>query len=285
MNLSDSKIKFINYIDKLISNKKLSHAYLIEIDNYESDLSYIYSFIKMILCNVKYNDLDSCNNNIINLIDSNNYPDLYVIKPDGQTIKKNQMMLLQKEYSNKSLLDNKRIYIIENADKLNSSSANTILKFLEEPEDDIIAILITSNRYQVLETILSRCQILSLKENYLLDGISDDFFDFFTCIFKPNDFFINYKSFVFDDKNIIVDYFNKINLIIVNYLDYKYNNVNIDKGLYDSYFNILEKYDDNYLVNIISIIEDASFNLSYNVNLKLWFDSFFASLILGGKYE
>lgn len=285
MNLSDSKIKFINYIDKLISNKKLSHAYLIEIDNYESDLSYIYSFIKMILCNVKYNDLDSCNNNIINLIDSNNYPDLYVIKPDGQTIKKNQMMLLQKEYSNKSLLDNKRIYIIENADKLNSSSANTILKFLEEPEDDIIAILITSNRYQVLETILSRCQILSLKENYLLDGISDDFFDFFTCIFKPKDFFINYKSFVFDDKNIIVDYFNKINLIIVNYLDYKYNNVNIDKGLYDSYFNILEKYDDNYLVNIISIIEDASFNLSYNVNLKLWFDSFFASLILGGKYE
>lgn len=285
MNLSDSKIKFINYIDKLISNKKLSHAYLIEIDNYESDLSYIYSFIKMILCNVKYNDLDSCNNNIINLIDSNNYPDLYVIKPDGQTIKKNQMMLLQKEYSNKSLLYNKRIYIIENADKLNSSSANTILKFLEEPEDDIIAILITSNRYQVLETILSRCQILSLKENYLLDGISDDFFDFFTCIFKPKDFFINYKSFVFDDKNIIVDYFNKINLIIVNYLDYKYNNVNIDKDLYDSYFNILEKYDDNYLVNIISIIEDASFNLSFNVNLKLWFDSFFASLILGGKYE
>ena len=49
------------------------------------------------------------------------------------------------------------------ADKLNMSSANTILKFLEEPEDDIVAILVANNRYAVIETILSRCQVLSLK--------------------------------------------------------------------------------------------------------------------------
>ena len=39
---------------------------------------------------------------------------------------------------------------------------NTILKFLEEPQAGIIAILITANRYQLLETIISRCQIISL---------------------------------------------------------------------------------------------------------------------------
>ena len=55
--------------------------------------------------------------------------------------------------------------IIKETEKLNASSANTILKFLEEPEDGIIAILLTDNRYHVLDTILSRCQILSLKEN------------------------------------------------------------------------------------------------------------------------
>ena len=38
-------------------------------------------------------------------------------------------------------------YIIKNAERLNPSSANTILKFLEEPEDNIIAILLTNNRY------------------------------------------------------------------------------------------------------------------------------------------
>ena len=61
------------------------------------------------------------------------------------------------------------LFIIYNAEKLNTSSANTILKFLEEPEENIIAVLTTDNRYQVLDTILSRCQNLvfapNLKEN------------------------------------------------------------------------------------------------------------------------
>ena len=41
-------------------------------------------------------------------------------------------MSLQKEYHNTSLLGNKRIYIIMHAECLNASSANTILKFIEE---------------------------------------------------------------------------------------------------------------------------------------------------------
>ena len=60
------------------------------------------------------------------------------------------------------MLDNKLIYIIDPAEKLNPASANTILKFLEEPPEGIVAILITENKYNVLETIVSRCQCLSL---------------------------------------------------------------------------------------------------------------------------
>ena len=42
------KKKFIDYIDKIIDNGRISHAYLFEVDNYEEDLTYIYSFIKML---------------------------------------------------------------------------------------------------------------------------------------------------------------------------------------------------------------------------------------------
>ncbi len=45
---------------------------------------------------------------------------------------------------------------------MNLSAANSILKFLEEPEEGIIAILITNNRYELLDTIRSRCQIITL---------------------------------------------------------------------------------------------------------------------------
>lgn len=48
---------------------------------------------------------------------------------------------------------------------MNKSAANSILKFLEEPEGNIVAILLTDNAYGVLETIRSRCQILRLKES------------------------------------------------------------------------------------------------------------------------
>ena len=281
-NESVVKRKFIDYVNKIIEKNKISHAYLLEINNYEEDLSYVYSFIKMILCNVKYEDLDTCRNNIINLIDSNNYPDLYVIKPDGSTIKKAQLLNLQKEYSNKSLLNNKRIYIIEECEKMNQSSANTILKFLEEPEDDVIAILIADNRYHVIETIISRCQIISLKDSFKINEYTDDFIDFFECILKPKDFYIKYNNFIkniIPEKNILIDYLNNVNSILIAYLNYK-NNVN-DKFSIDL-VNLLKKYDDNYLINIISIIEDEILKLNFNVNYKLWLDAFFAKLIIGG---
>ena len=276
------KRKFIDYANKIIKKNKISHAYLFEINNYEQDLFYVYSFIKMILCNVKFEELDSCDNNIINLINSNNYPDLYVIKPEGSTIKKNQLLNLQKEYSNKSLLNNKRIYIIEECEKMNQSSANTILKFLEEPEEDVIAILLADNRYHVIETIISRCQIISLKDSFKLNEYTDEFIDFFECVLKPKEFYINYNNFiknVIPEKSILTEFLNNINNILINYLNFK-NNVN--DNFSEDLLNLLSKYDDNYLIKIISIIEDEILKLNFNVNYKLWLDAFFAKLIIGG---
>ena len=48
---------------------------------------------------------------------------------------------------------------------MNSAAANSILKFLEEPQDNIIAILLTTNIDKVMPTIKSRCQIISLFNN------------------------------------------------------------------------------------------------------------------------
>ena len=43
--------------------------------------------------------------------------------------------------------------------------------------------------------------------------------------------------------------------------------------------------DDNYLINIISVIEDEIQKLNFNVNYKLWLDSMFAKLIGGGSND
>src|SRR5699024_12775897 len=52
---------------------------------------------------------------------------------------------------------------IVNAELMTTQSANRILKYLEEPDQDTTAILLTDNGYGLLNTIKSRCQIIDLK--------------------------------------------------------------------------------------------------------------------------
>ena len=244
------------------------------------DIKYIFDFIKMILLNCKYEDLNNNKNDIINQIDTNNYPDIRIISTDTSIIKKSQLLELQEEYINKSLLDNKRIYIIMESEKLNDSAANTMLKFLEEPEDDIIAFLITNNRYHVINTLLSRCQILSIKENCFNLNYDDNFIELLNSIVYPNSFYINYKEYssnIFIDKETTKRLFIKVENIILGYLESKYINVKYD----DTIVNLLNKKDDSKLLMIISIIEDELPKLEYNVNFKLWLDSLFSRFIGG----
>lgn len=151
-----------------IKNNRSSHAYLFETNSCSYATKYILDFVKYLVCpTILSNHEKDCS--ICRTIDEGNYTELKIINPDGQWIKKEQLQELQQEFSTKAIIGNKKIYIINGADKLNSSSANSILKFLEEPEENIIAILVVENMYNVMETILSRCQIISLQKDVLTD--------------------------------------------------------------------------------------------------------------------
>lgn len=163
-----------NIIYRLILNSikknKCWHAYLIDSNGYSKSMDFAISIAKAFLCPFNYtNDLNCNGCNQCKIIDDNNFVELKIIKPDGEWIRKEQLDNLQSLFSKKAIVGNKKIYIIDGVEKLNNNSANSILKFLEEPEEDIIAILITENIDKVVSTIVSRCQILCLKScnNYL----------------------------------------------------------------------------------------------------------------------
>ncbi len=147
-----------------INRNKISHAYLIESNGYTKSMEFALSLAKSLVCPNNITFPHKCKKcQICDKIDHGNFTELKIIEPDGLWIKKEQLEELQEEFSKKPIESKYRIYIIKDVEKLNKSSANSILKFLEEPEDGIIAILITNNVYQVLNTIKSRCQIISLK--------------------------------------------------------------------------------------------------------------------------
>lgn len=274
-NLSVNKKNFFNIVDRIFENSKLSHAYMIEVGDYDLDYKYILHFVKMIFLDCKFDEVINKNTNVSSLIDGGNYPDLFVIEPDGQWIKKSQLLKLQDDFSNKSILGSKRVYIIKECDKLNVYAANTMLKFLEEPEDDIIAILLTTNRYNVIETILSRCQVLNIKDDFNMDSISGETFELFNFILKKEELFIRYNYIynnILKDKVCAKNILSEIQYLLIYYINNKKE---------CSSEQILNYYDVEKFVNYVSIIEDELSKLEFNVNYKLWLDGLFSRLIGG----
>jgi len=57
----------------------------------------------------------------------------------------------------------RRIVLIEPADSLNQAASNALLKILEEPPENTLFILVTSQTQKLIATIRSRCQLLDLR--------------------------------------------------------------------------------------------------------------------------
>ncbi|MFC6170178.1 DNA polymerase III subunit delta' [Loigolactobacillus jiayinensis] len=91
---------------------------------------------------------------------SGNHPDVVKVAPEGQSLKIEQIRFLKQELTKSGMETNQRVFIIQDADKMTVSAANGLLKFLEEPAPQTYLILTTTNKNQILPTIISRLQII-----------------------------------------------------------------------------------------------------------------------------
>lgn len=114
-------------------------------------------FAKMILCKSSQSDkpCEICKS-CIEFYNENN-PDFIEIKPDGNSIKIDQIREIQNKIIEKPIISDKKVYIIDDSDKMTKEAQNCLLKTLEEPPEFIVIILITSNENLMLNTIKSRC--------------------------------------------------------------------------------------------------------------------------------
>ena len=292
--LNEQKLLTKILLDSL-NNDKLVQAYLLTCNDLEYLEKYAIAFSKKILS--KDNDKKICKQ-----IDDNNYPDLTILYPDGKNIKKEQLSELQKEFQNKPIISNKKIYIITECEKMNAASANSILKFLEEPSDDIIAILLTTNQNMVIPTILSRCQILNLNniatnkdvyeifnERFTELEREDTFDTYFSKLLEfttdidsmKKKFFIKYKEYV--------DYFSNkedIKIVVDFMLFFYYDILNLkferDPIYFLKYIDFLEKVEKNNSKESINykleVLERTKLRLTSNSNIKMVLDKLIIEL-------
>jgi len=93
-------------------------------------------------------------------IANGSHPDIITVVPDGQSIKVDQVRYLKAEFSKSAVEGNRKIFIIEDAEKMTASAANSLLKFIEEPSGNVTAFLLTTNKQLILPTIISRTQVI-----------------------------------------------------------------------------------------------------------------------------
>ena len=86
--------------------------------------------------------------------------DVAMIRPYLQIIRVKPIRELEREANFRPFEGAARVFIIEDADYLNESSSNALLKVLEEPPRTSYLILTTTNPSALLATIRSRCQVI-----------------------------------------------------------------------------------------------------------------------------
>ena len=142
---------------------RLAHAYLFEGPAGSGKKEVTNFFVKLLLCETPSQNVPCGTCRSCRLYESGNHPNVVFIQPDGQNIKIDQIRDLIFRMNKTGLSTGRKIYIIEEADRMNTSSANALLKFLEEPEFNVTAVLLTERVHAIMTTIRSRCQLVSFR--------------------------------------------------------------------------------------------------------------------------
>lgn len=158
--LSQQQPLLYTQLKKSAATNRLAHAYLFEGDQGVGKEAVALWLAKQLFCTNPV-DGDPCNEcNNCERINHNEHPDVLQIAPDGQTIKVDQIRELKTEFTKSGMETNQKVFLIQQAEKMSVGAANSLLKFLEEPDGQVMAILMTTSLGRILPTIQSRCQVL-----------------------------------------------------------------------------------------------------------------------------
>lgn len=275
-----------------IKQNKIVQAYMFCYYDIDYIFEYAISFSKNLICEGLNNENSE---SICKKIDKGIYSELNFIEPINNIIRKEQFLELKKKIDKKPVEGKRNVYIIKNCEKLNIATANAMLKFIEDSNDDLIAIFLTSNIDLVIPTIKSRCQLLNFSsvskstdikeiidksselEEEKIDNIVDDTINFISEIEKKGiNTIYTQKQFITDlssDSNLI-----SVFLTILLYFYYDlFNKKVLNKTKYFSdYSELLNDLSNNLtsekIIEKINIIEKIIRDNLFNLNQKLLLD-------------
>ena len=273
------------YLLDSVKNNKISHSYLFIGNDGIGKKMIAKEFAKIVLCtdNNKYcNKCKSCIE-----FDTDNNPDFLIIEPDGNSLKIDQIRDVQKKVNEKPIVSNKKVYIIDDSDKMTKEAQNCLLKTLEEPPEYVMIIIIGQNKSAFLPTIKSRCTMLHfnglpeeqiksfLKQNYNYNIESNIMLQSCQGSIGKAILLLEKKE-LYENLEIIINNLGEKNLIDLLNLSEIIYKAKDDKIDILNYINIilinLAKKSYKY-AECISIVEETKKRINLNANFEMSVDN------------
>ena len=147
-----------------LKHHALSHAYLFVGESGTGKQSTANWLASSFLCQDSTTPVACGNCSSCKRIHDHQHPDVHHLLPEGQSIKVNQMLAIKSHLGKSGMESAKQVLIVHQTERLTTAAANSLLKFIEEPEGELLVVFFTSNRQSVLPTIQSRCQVVYFQQ-------------------------------------------------------------------------------------------------------------------------
>jgi DNA polymerase-3 subunit delta' len=158
-------------ITRLLKAERLPHAMLFYGNAGLGKADFALTLANAVLCQQPASDHQACGLcKACQLLAANTHPDLHYLKPVAaatsksknplRSIRIDDIRVLCEKLNQTSLYGGFRVAIIEQGELLTLSAANSLLKTLEEPGENVLIVLVTARTYRLPVTIRSRCQLM-----------------------------------------------------------------------------------------------------------------------------
>lgn len=152
------------FFRRVVENGRLAHAYIFAGPEGVGKAFFARELAKFLLCEeVSARGCGKCPSCL--QADKDSHPDVTWISspPSERELKREHVVEMRRRVSLKALTGEHKVFIINDAEKLNEESANLLLLTLEEPPAGSLFLLLTSGLERTLPTVRSRCQLLRFK--------------------------------------------------------------------------------------------------------------------------
>lgn len=149
-------------LQNALRRERLAHAYIFSGPDRAGKKQMALELAKALNC--ERQTADACGScTTCTRIAHGNYPDVHWVQPEGKSVKIEQIRGLQKKFAYRTLESKVSVFIVEAAETMTGQAANSLLKFLEEPGDGVVAILLADHVHNLLPTVVSRCQLVPFR--------------------------------------------------------------------------------------------------------------------------